>query len=80
MDPILQGKKLEDEITAVKRHLQALENQHLKLSNDFASPLNQRPRRVNLPQVCALFTCFIKTISALAVPLCAQTDPQAMIQ
>ncbi|KAG0148586.1 hypothetical protein CROQUDRAFT_60352 [Cronartium quercuum f. sp. fusiforme G11] len=51
MDPILDGKKLDDEINAIKRHLQAIANQQLKFKNDYASALNQRPRRVNVPQI-----------------------------
>lgn len=57
MDTILKGQKLNDEVNAIKRHLQALSNQQLKLKNDHTSALAQRPRRVNIPQVS--FRCLI---------------------
>lgn len=51
MDSILSGQKLQDEINAVKRHLQALTKQQLQLANDHSSPLDSRPRKVNCPQI-----------------------------
>ncbi|KAH9823156.1 hypothetical protein DFH28DRAFT_350538 [Melampsora americana] len=51
MDVVLQGQKLDEEINAIKRHLQAISNQSLKLSNDYASPINQRPKKANIPQI-----------------------------
>ncbi|POW14567.1 hypothetical protein PSHT_07343 [Puccinia striiformis] len=51
MDSILPAQKLQDEINAVKRHLQALTKQQLQLANEHNSPLESRPRRVNCPQI-----------------------------
>lgn len=51
MDVVLQGQKLEEEVNAIKRHLQAISNQSIKLNNDYCSPINQRPRKVNIPQI-----------------------------
>lgn len=51
MDSILSGQKLQDEVNAIKRHLQALSKQPLQLPNDHSSPLSSRPRRVNCPQL-----------------------------
>ncbi|EFP89945.1 hypothetical protein PGT21_029914 [Puccinia graminis f. sp. tritici] len=51
MDSMLSAQKLQDEINAVKRHLQALCKQQLQLTNEHNSSLESRPRRVNCPQV-----------------------------
>ncbi|MBW0497852.1 hypothetical protein O181_037567 [Austropuccinia psidii MF-1] len=51
MDSILRAPKLDEEINATKRLLQALSNQPLKLKNDYSSDIAQRPRRVNVPQL-----------------------------
>ncbi|PLW47295.1 hypothetical protein PCASD_02632 [Puccinia coronata f. sp. avenae] len=51
MDSILPAQKLQDEINAVKRHLQALCKQQLKLENEHTSAIESRPRRVNCPQI-----------------------------
>ncbi|OAV99786.1 hypothetical protein PTTG_00456 [Puccinia triticina 1-1 BBBD Race 1] len=51
MDSILPAQKLQDEINAVKRHLQALSKQQLQLANEHNSSLESRPRRVNCPQI-----------------------------
>lgn len=45
------GQKLDEEIAAVKRHLQALSSQKLRLQNDYVSSEEERPRRVLVPQV-----------------------------
>jgi hypothetical protein len=55
MDSILPAQKLQDEINAVKRHLQALCKQQLKLENEHTSAIESRPRRVNCPQVHTSF-------------------------
>ncbi|KNZ55724.1 hypothetical protein VP01_25g6 [Puccinia sorghi] len=51
MDSILPAQKLQDEINTVKRHLQALCKQQLKLANEHTSSLESRPRKVNCPQI-----------------------------